>query len=141
MIRSLLAVIAVVFVATFARAESLSPTEKQAVTTVIETQLRAFAADDGPAAYAEAAPIVTGVFKSVEQFMAMVKQGYQPVYRNRGYEFTDSYTDDLGRPTQKVVLRGMDGKSYEAHYFMEKQPDGSWKIAGCVITVIPGQEV
>lgn len=123
------------------RAESLNATDKTAVTSVIESQLKAFAADDGSAAYSHAAPIVKGAFQSVENFMAMVKQGYAPVYRNKGYAFGESFTDALGRPAQRVILRGLDGKNYEANYFMEKQPDGTWMIAGCVLVVIPGTEV
>jgi len=123
------------------RAESLNAIDKANVTSVIEKQLKAFAADDGDAAYSHAAPIVKGVFRSVENFMAMVKQGYAPVYRNKGYEFGESFTDALGRPAMRVVLRGLDDKNYEANYFMEKQPDGTWMIAGCVLVVIPGLDV
>jgi Domain of unknown function (DUF4864) len=124
-----------------ARAESLTAADKAAVTAVIESQLKAFAADDGTAAYAHAAPIVKGAFKSVEQFMAMVQQGYAPVYRNKGYDFGEDFTDPLGRPAMRVVLHGLDGKNYEANYFMEKQSDGTWKIAGCILVAIPGTDV
>ena len=34
-----------------------------------------------------------------------------------------------------------DGKRDEAFYAMEKQPDGTWKIAGCVILPLAAQEV
>lgn len=35
-------------------------------------------------------------------------------------------------------LTALDGKRYEALYTMERQPDGAWKIAGCVLIAIPG---
>lgn len=111
------------------------------IKSVIESQLNAFAADDGQGAYAHAAPIVRSVFPTVDGFMAMVKQGYRPVYRNTGRNFGDVFQDGLGRPAMRVLLTGQDGKRYEALYAMEKQPDGSWKIAGCVILAIPAQEV
>lgn len=122
------------------RAESLQANDAAAIRQVIENQLQAFAADNGEAAYTHAAPIVKGAFRSVDQFMAMVKQGYPPVYRNKGHDFGEAFTDGLGRPAQRVILRGMDGKTYEASYFMEKQPDGTWMIAGCVLLVIPGRD-
>lgn len=140
--RFILCLYLVIFaVATTARAEMPGDADKAAISAVIESQLQAFAADDGPAAYAHAAPIVTSVFPTVEGFMAMVKGGYQPIYRNSEHRFTELETDSLGRPAQRVVLRGLDGKSYEAIYAMEKQADGSWKIAGVVMVVLPGTEV
>lgn len=121
-----------------ARAEILGSADKSAVVEVITQQLKAFAADDAQTAYSFAAPTVKGAFPSVDNFMAMVKQGYPPVYRNNGFDFGESFSDGLGRPVQRVVIRGADGKVYEAIYAMEKQPDGSWKIAGCQVLVVPG---
>jgi ketosteroid isomerase-like protein len=115
--------------------------DQDAIRNVIESQLNAFAADDGEKAYSFAAPVVKMVFPQVDQFMAMVKRGYQPVYRNRDRFFGDVFQDGLGRPAMRVVLTGEDGKKYEAIYTMERQQDGSWKIAGCVILAIQSQEV
>ena len=88
-----------------------------------------------------AAPLVQQIFQTPENFMMMVKKGYQPVYRNSARTFGEVFQDRLGRPAMRVVLTGADGKRYEALYAMEKQEDGSWKIAGCVILEIPSQEV
>ena len=115
--------------------------DAEAIKSVIEGQLNAFAADDGQTAYSYASPIVKGVFADPDTFMAMVKKGYQPVYRNSARTFGDLFEDGLGRPAMRVVLMGADGKRYEALYSMEKQQDGSWKIAGCVILSIPAQDV
>jgi hypothetical protein len=38
---------------------------------------------------------------------------------------------------QKMIVVGPDGKSYIALY-MEKQSDGTWRIAGCTLLEIPG---
>lgn len=115
--------------------------DSDAIKNVIESQLNAFAVDDGEKAYSHAAPIVKFAFKNADTFMSMVKRGYQPVYRNTGRVFGDAFVDGLGRPAMRVVLTGADGKRYEAMYSMEKQADGSWKISGCVILQIPAQEV
>jgi hypothetical protein len=40
-----------------------------------------------------------------------------------------------GRLVQRVLLVGPDGVPVTALYFMEQQPDGSWKISGCVLTI------
>jgi hypothetical protein len=111
------------------------------IKAVIEDQLNAFAVDNGTQAYSHAAPIVRQVFPSADMFMTMVKKGYAPVYRNTSRVYGKVFQDGLGRPAMRVVLTGADDKRYEAIYSMEQQPDGSWKIAGCVIVVIPAQDV
>jgi hypothetical protein len=85
--------------------------------------------------------LIKFAFPTVDSFMAMVKKGYQPVHRNSGYSFAESATDPNGRPTETVIIRGTDGKTYEARYTLERQPGGTWKIAGCVIRMLTGQEV
>jgi hypothetical protein len=115
--------------------------ESDAIKSVIENQLNAFAADDGAKAYSYAAPVVQQVFPSVDMFMGMVKQGYQPVYRNTNRVFGDAFQDPRGSKAMRVILTDQSGKRHEAIYVMEKQPDGSWKIAGCVILEIKSQEV
>lgn len=122
-------------------APARSASDQDQIKTVIESQLNAFAIDNGAEALSYAAPLVKQIFQTPEQFMAMVKQGYQPVYRNSNRIFGDVFKDGLGRPAMRVVLTGADGKRYEALYAMEKQNDGLWKIAGCVILAIPAQEV
>jgi ketosteroid isomerase-like protein len=122
-------------------APARAASDQDDIKTVIESQLNAFAKDDGAQAFTFAAPIVKQFFKTPEQFMAMVKKGYQPVYRNQNRIFGEVFQDGLGRPAMRVVLTGADGKRYEALYAMEKQADGTWKIASCTILAIPAQEV
>lgn len=100
---------------------------------VIESQLNAFKADDAAAAYAFAAPSIQKIFPSQDIFMGMVRSQYPQVYRPGSYRFLDIITDGAGRPAQKVLIISSSGKPYMALYSMEQQPDGSWKIAGCVI--------
>jgi hypothetical protein len=122
-------------------AQSVRADDAADIKTVIESQLNAFAADDGTKAYSFAAPIVQSVFPNPDTFMAMVKKGYQPVYRNSARSFSEAFQDGLGRPAMRVILTAQDGKRYEALYSMEKQKDGTWKIAGCVILPVQDQEV
>jgi hypothetical protein len=70
--------------------------------------------------------------------MTMVKEGYPQVYRPQSFNFTEALIDPVGRPSQKMIVVGPDGKSYIALYSMEKQPDGTWRIAGCTLLEIPG---
>ena len=100
---------------------------------VIQHQLEAMSKDDDAGAYGDASPSIQMLFPSADAFMFMVRGQYPMVYRNQGYEFKEAGTDANGRPFQHVQLRGEDGALYDAIYFMQQQPDGSWKISGCVL--------
>ncbi len=138
MLRSVLAVVLFAFMSVAAFAQSISDTEKTEFQRIIAAQISAFRADDGPTAYSYAAPVVRNIFPTPEIFMSMVKRGYSPVYRPQSFNFTEALIDPLGRPAQKLLVVGPDGKTYEALYSMEKQPDGTWRISGCTLLEIPG---
>lgn len=110
-------------------AQSLPAGDETAVQAVISAQLEAFQRDDGPGAYAFAAPVIRQRFPTPDIFMDMVRQGYQPVYRPQSVEFLESRVID-GSPFQAVRLIGPDGLAVIALYRMEQQADGSWRIAG-----------
>lgn len=96
----------------------------------IDAQLKAFLADDGGAAYSYAAPNIRAIFPTVEAFMSMVDNGYQPVRRPRNYAFGKVEETAAGSIVQQVLLVGPDGKDYEAVYTLELQPDGQFRITG-----------
>ena len=138
MLRSILAVVLLAFISVAAFAQSISETEKTEFQRIIAAQISAFRADDGPTAYSFAAPVVRNIFPTPEIFMSMVKRGYPQVYRPQSFNFTEALIDPMGRPAQKMLVVGPDGKTYEALYSMEKQPDGTWRISGCTLLEIPG---
>jgi hypothetical protein len=105
-----------------------------AIHAVIGQQIEAFRHDDAPGAYALASPHIQALFGSADGFMAMVKRAYQPVYRPQSVTFGALATED-GKLTQTVQLVGPDGRAAEAHYTMEREPDGSWRIDGCTLTL------
>ena len=138
MLRSVLMFVLLAFMSVAAFAQSISETEKTEFQRIITAQISAFRADDGPTAYSFAAPVVRNIFPTPEIFMSMVKRGYSPVYRPQSFNFTEALINPLGRPAQKMLVVGPDGKTYEALYSMEKQPDGTWRISGCTLLEIPG---
>jgi hypothetical protein len=105
--------------------------EVRSAQSAIDGQLRALLADDGPAAYAFAAPNVKRIFPTVEAFMGMVTNGYAPVRRPRNYAFGKVQEMSPTSIVQQVLIVGPDGKDYEAVYTLELQPDGTHKITGC----------
>lgn len=131
--------LAIIFAAHPALAQD-NPAANDAYKAIITHQLQAIAQDDAVAAYAEAAPNVQKIFPSPDVFMNMVRSGYPPVYRNKQFSFGEAGIDAGGRPYQKVEILGMDGVRYEGLYFMERQPDGTWKISGVVIGQVAGSD-
>jgi hypothetical protein len=119
-------------------AADFSSADKQAFKATIGGQLDAFQNDDGVKAYSFASPDVTKIFPSVEIFMTMVKRGYDPILRNSTHIFSTLDLDPMGRPAQHVLITTSEGKRYEAVYFMEKQSDGTWKIAGVQMVLLQG---
>ncbi|CDX14663.1 conserved exported hypothetical protein [Mesorhizobium plurifarium] len=105
--------------------------EIKAAQTVIDSQLKAFIANDGAAAYSFAAPNVKQIFPTVDTFMNMVTNGYAPVRKPQSYSFGRVEQTAPGSIVQQVLIVGPDGRDYEAVYRLQQQPDGSFKITGC----------
>ncbi|HEX3497813.1 MAG TPA: DUF4864 domain-containing protein [Stellaceae bacterium] len=107
--------------------------DRAAIRAVIEEQLAAFQRDDESAVFRLASPTIQEQFQSSGNFMRMVRSGYQVVYRPRDVQFGEIETVD-GNIIQRVELVGPDGVPALAHYVMQRQPDGSWRINGCFLT-------
>jgi Domain of unknown function (DUF4864) len=133
MLRILMTILMWAGLATASLAEEVPAADAAEFQRIITAQIDAFKADDGATAYSFAAPSIQMIYPSSEGFMKMVQQGYPQVYRPQSYKFTGAMLDTAGRPSQKVLFVGPDGKAYSALYTMQKQPDGSWKIAACAI--------
>jgi hypothetical protein len=112
--------------------DELSVDDRSAIRAAIEGQIAAFRADDAPLAFSFATPTIQDRFGDASRFIAMVRRGYQPVYRPRQVEFTD-LLDVHGQPAQQVVVVGPDNDVFNAYYLMEQQPDGVWRISGCIL--------
>ena len=121
-----------------AGAQQVNAGDSAAIHDVIQGQLDAFRRDDSQAAFGFAAPGIQSMFRSPEIFLEAVRQGYRPVYRPRQVEFRELKTID-GAIVQQVYVVGPDNEPKLALYIMEQQPDGSWRIAGCVLLDFEGQ--
>ena len=112
--------------------DALSDADRAAIRDVIGRQVEAFRRDDGEAAFGLASPAIRHMFGTAEIFMDMVRQGYQPVYRPRVFDFRE-IVELNGQPAQKVHVVGPDGRAHTAFYPMTQLPDGSWRIDGCFL--------
>ncbi|HXV26317.1 MAG TPA: DUF4864 domain-containing protein [Alphaproteobacteria bacterium] len=132
----LIAVLLFLAVAAPVRADGLAPSDQAAIAAVIRDQIAAFRVDDAVRAFGYASPAIRAKFGTPEAFLEMVRTGYLPVYRAADMAFRGIVIKD-GAPVQAVEIRGADGSGVLALYFMERQPDGSWKINGVLITRLP----
>jgi hypothetical protein len=116
------------------------PTEADwnAIREVIQAQIDAFREDKDELAFSYAAPGIREQFKTAENFMRMVKNSYQAVYRPASVVFVDSAVDD-GIPIQMVQFSDRAGAVWIGLYTMQRQPDGSWKVNGCQL--VPGKAI
>lgn len=100
--------------------------------SVIRSQVEALGRDDAAAAYSHAAPAIKDIFPQADVFMSMVRQSYAPVYRHKSFEFGEARVSG-GTIAQRAHIIDTDGVPWEALYTLELEPDGSVKIAGCVL--------
>ena len=103
--------------------------------TIIRSQEQAFTHDDAAVAYSFAAPAIHKLFQDADEFMAMVRRGYGPVYRYKSFEFGEGRAAD-GRIAQTVRIIDADGNPWDALYTLEQEVDGSWKITGCILKAV-----
>lgn len=113
-------------------APDISSTDRAAIEAVISSQIAAFQRDDANAAFALASPGIRARFGSADRFLDIVRDGYRPVYRPRSFAFGDTVRVPE-QPAQIVHVVGPDGREVTALYLLEKQPDGAWLTAGCLL--------
>ena len=111
---------------------ALRAAEWQSIKGVIGEQLAALKAGDGTKAFAHAAPGIRQQFGTAENFLAMVRAAYGALIAARYTEFLEGAVIE-GRVIQPMRLVAPDNTVQVALYTMQKQRDGRWKIAGCVL--------
>ena len=115
---------------------SLTAEDQAEIRRIISAQIAAFGIDDAEGAFSFAAPRIASKFGSPEQFLRMVREHYDPVYRPREVAFRE--IDERGDlPAQIVLVVDQQGEAHIALYPMERQDDGTWRIAGCLLRPAP----
>jgi hypothetical protein len=109
-----------------AHAEDFTDADWDAIRGVISRQLEAFKQDDAEAAFSFAAPSIREQFGTADAFMRMVREGYAALYRASSTLFLPPIRSQTG-PMQPVEVTD--------------QRDGTWRIAGCVLSASHGQSV
>jgi hypothetical protein len=111
---------------------NLPPAEWSSIQRVIGDQLQALKAGDGTKAMTYSVPGIRQQFRTPERFLRMVREGYGALLEARYSAFLKGAVVD-GITIQPLQLVLPDSSVVVALYRMEKQKDGSWRIAGCVL--------
>jgi hypothetical protein len=119
------------------QAAELGEAEARAVRAVVQSQLDAMAADDAERAFSYATPGIRSQFGNAQRFMAMVRQGYPMVIRPASVAYFRPEAVEAG-VVQVVGLRDAAGQAWLVAYQLERQPDASWRVSGCVVQPDPG---
>jgi hypothetical protein len=112
--------------------QSLATQEWTAIRKVIDDQREALKAGDGAKAMTYAAPGIREQFGTPDNFMRMVREGYGALLTARRTQFLEGAVieDAVVQPLRLVLA---DDTVLVALYQMQKQPNGEWRIAGCLI--------
>ncbi|WP_170762437.1 DUF4864 domain-containing protein [Ruegeria lacuscaerulensis] len=94
----------------------------------IAAQIQAFKADDFATAFTFASPNIQRLFRSPENFGAMVRSGYPMVWRPADVRFLE-LREVAGSLWQKVMVVDGRGRVHILDYQMVLQENG-WKING-----------
>ncbi|MBI3812322.1 MAG: DUF4864 domain-containing protein [Nitrospirae bacterium] len=98
---------------------------------VIQQQLKAFNADDYPAAYRQASKHIRDKF-TLDEFSAMVRTGYPQIARSLRAVFGEiRVSDDRLHATAPVDVTGTDHVTIRVRYRMVLEDD--WKIDGVML--------
>jgi ketosteroid isomerase-like protein len=119
-------------VAFAAPAPVVKDTDWTAIRKVIGDQLAALKAGDSVKAMTFAAPGIQAQFGTADNVMRMVRDGYSALLAARRHAFLQGAVieDAVVQPLRLILP---DETVVVALYQMQKQPDGRWRIAGCVI--------
>jgi hypothetical protein len=107
--------------------------------TIIQKQMDAFAHDDAAGAYELAAPGIQSMFTDPSTFLSMVRNAYAPVYRHRSADF-GAFQGSDDAVMQTVTIIDQNGELWTALYKLGRQPDGQWKITGCILAKVQATE-
>ena len=113
-------------------AAPLADDDAQKVQAVIVAQLEAFREDDADSAFETATPAVREAIGSSGRFLALVRGVYPMVYRPARVAFLKPEQDE-DQVLQMVEITDSESKTWLALFAMERQPDNSWRISGCLV--------
>ena len=118
--------------------DAIDPPTRTAIQGVITKQLEAITRDDGTAAEEFASKGIRDKFQDGPAFMSMVHKNYGALVHPKSTAFGAAESSPHG-PLQTVTIVAADGTVWTAIYSFE-QADGAWRITGCSLQRVEGQQ-
>lgn len=110
--------------------DAITTADAIAIHDAVRTQMHALSVDDASGAFALTTQEKRHLIGSPDNFLRMMKEEYNPLYRHQGAIFSSPEVVD-GDAVQVVRVTDGYGKVWLAVFWMLQEADGSWKIDGC----------
>lgn len=110
--------------------ESLTYADVVAIRGAVQLQLDALEHDDADRAFDLATPERRMIIGSPDNFLRMIKDQYNPIYRHRSVVFQTPEIIE-GDAIQTVRITDGEGSVWVAVFWMQQGDDKTWKIDGC----------
>jgi hypothetical protein len=119
-----------------ASALQLRQDDMTAIQSAVQSQIDALVNDDADIAFELATPSTRTRLGTPDNFLRIIKEQYDPVYRHRLALYSDPKVIE-GNVFQTVRLTDLDNRVWVAIYLMHKDEKGQWKIEGCQLVETP----
>lgn len=105
-------------------------TDRKESRAVIEAQLEAFKQGDGQKAFSYATPMIQTLFGNADNFMQMVREGYDVVVQPVSVRFVKFESDGVVA-LHAVQMIDRQKVLWNVYYVLQKPPGGNWRISSC----------
>lgn len=113
-----------------AAVEEIPVADAVAIHEAVQSQLDALSNDDAAGAFELATPEKRLLIGSPDNFLRLIKEQYNPIYRYQRVLFSKPQIID-GDAIQMVHVTDGDSHVWLAIFWMQQEKDRSWKIDGC----------
>lgn len=118
----------------------LSQTEVERIRGSVREQIQAMSARDAAGAYALLTPVIQEYYEDSEAFLNILTSELKPLSNAKTFAFSDVVREDTDA-LQTVTITDAQGHEWNAQFRLQRQGDGSWAIAGCLVEPVDGQRV
>jgi hypothetical protein len=110
--------------------DHITAADAEAIRGVVQSQIDALSNDDADSAFQLATPERRMIIGNPDNFLRLIKEEYNPIYRHRAAIFQAPEVVD-GDAIQMVRITDSDGAVWVAVFQMQQEKDKSWKVDGC----------
>ena len=110
--------------------DAITTADAIAIHEVVQSQLDALSNDDAASAFELATPEKRMLIGSPDNFLRLIKEEYNPIYRHQRVIFSRPEVVD-GDAIQLVRVTDGSSRVWVAIFWMLQGEDGNWRIDGC----------